>query len=103
MLRRAGHDPDSVRTQVFDSVIDGRDVARGVVKAAITFPDDRRLIFKIGNFTEEDANGPLAYFGESAFEQSIDHFRQAVVIKTLAALYVVVNVQQRVSPLEFLL
>ena len=103
LLRRTGHNPDGVSSQISDSIVDRGDVAGGVIEAAVTLPDNGRLIPQLGNVTEENANRPFADFGEPAFAQSIDHLGQSVIVETFAALDVIMDVQQRVGPFEFLL
>ena len=101
-LRRAGHDPDRVRFQIVNPVIDRREISGGVIVAAIAFANDARLVRQLGNVAKENANGAFADFRNAGLEQPLHHTGQSFVVKTLAALDVVMNIEKLVCALEFL-
>src|SRR5204863_4376838 len=96
-LRRANYVPNRVGFQIVDAIIDCRDIRRRIIKAAVPFPDDQGFISKFGNISEENDHRTFADLSDAAFEQAIYDGGQPIVIKTFAALEVVVDVEQLVT------
>src|SRR6266496_1934201 len=101
-LRRANYVPNRVGFQIVHPVIDCCEIRRGIIKAAVPFPDDQRFIGQFGIFSKENNNGALADLSNARFKQAFDHAEQAIVVKTFAALDVVMDIQQLVNALEIL-
>src|SRR5437660_2915005 len=101
-LRCTRHNPDRVRFQIVDAIVNRRDVGGGVIETAVALANDAGLVRQLGNIAEENAHRAFAYFRETRLEQSINHFSQPIVIKTFPALDVVMNVEQRISILKVL-
>src|SRR6266404_3894662 len=99
-LRRTRHNPDRVRFQIVDAIVNRRDVGSGVIETAVTLANDAGLVRQLGNITEENADCAFADFRETRLEQSIGHLSQPIVIKTFPVLDVVMNVEQCISTLE---
>src|SRR4029077_4079002 len=101
-LRSTDHVPNAVRFQVVEAIIDGRDVGGGVIEPAVAFADDAWLVSQLRNIAKENDNGAFADLSNPGFEQAFDYAWEAVVVKTFAALNVVMNIEQFVHVLEFL-
>src|SRR5207245_8507182 len=72
-LRRARHNPDRVRFQIVDAIVNRRDVGGGVIETAVALANDAGLVRQLGNIAEENAHRAYAYFRETRLEQSINH------------------------------
>ena len=101
-LRRANDVPNRVGFQLVDTIIDRGDIGRSVIESAVPFANDQRLISQLGIIVEEHDHGAFANFGYPGLEQAIYDAGQPIVVKTFAALKVVVNVEQPVNALEIL-
>ena len=101
-LRRANDIPDRVRFQLVDPIIDRGDIGCSVIESAVPFANDQRLISQLGIIAEEHDHGAFADLRYPGFEQTIYHAGQPIVVKTFAALEVVMNVEQFVNALEIL-
>src|SRR5262249_59880524 len=96
-LRCADHVPNCVGFQIVDAIIDSRDICRRIIKSAVPFANDERLVSHFWIIPEEHDYGTFADLGYSGLEQAIYHGGQPIVIKTFAALEVVVDVEQFVN------
>ena len=101
-LRRADHVPNCVRFQIVDPIIDCGDIGGGVIEAAVPFSNDQRFIGQFGIVAKENDYRAFADFGDTGFEQAFDHTGRPIVVKTFAALNVVMNIEQFVNMLEIL-
>src|SRR5439155_11863314 len=101
-LRRANDVPDRVRFQLVDTIIDRGEIGRSVIKSAVPFANDQRLISQLGIIAEEDDYRAFADFRYPGLEQAMYHAGQPIVVKTFAALQVVIHVEQPVNALEIL-
>src|SRR5205807_10194487 len=78
------------------------DIAGRVIESAVTLTDDARLVCQLRNVAEEDNRRAFADLRNFRSEQAIDHASQSVIIKTFAALDVVLNIEQFINVLEIL-
>ena len=92
-LGRAHYVPDGIGLQIIDAVINRCHIGGGVIVTAIAFANDARFICQLGNIAEENADRALAHFSQPAFEQTLNHSRQPVVIKTFAADDIIMDVE----------
>ena len=101
-LRRADHVPDRIGFQIVDAIIDRSEIGSGVIKSAVSLANDERFIGQLGVIAKEHDNRAFANLGDAGFEQAFHRARQAIVVKTFAALDVVVGIEQFVNVLEVL-
>ena len=101
-LRRADHVPNRIGFQIVDAIIDCGEVRRCVIKSAIPLANDERFIGQLRIIAEENDYRAFADLSYTGFEQAFDHAGQPSVVKTFAALEVVMDVEQFVNVLEIL-
>ena len=102
-LRRADDIPERIPLQLVDAIVDGGDVGRRVIEAAVAFPHDAGPLGQLGNVAEKNADRAFADFRDAGLEQPVHHRRQPIVVETFPALDVVVDVENFVDGFEFLL
>src|SRR6476646_3534068 len=101
-LRSANDVPDRLRFQLVNPIINRGDISRSVIESAVPFANDQRLISQLWIIVEEHNYRAFAHFRYPCLEQTFYHARQPIVVKTFAALQVVMYVEQSINMLEFL-
>src|SRR5204863_10193753 len=87
---------------IVDPIINCSEIRRGIIKSTIALANDARLIGQLGDIAKENADCAFTDFRDAGFEQAINGRWQAIVIETLSALDVVMDVEQFVNVLEIL-
>src|SRR6266498_2054790 len=101
-LRGANHVPNGVGFQIVQAIIDSRDIGGGVIKSAVAFANDARLISQLWNIAKENDNRAVADLSNAGLEQTFDYVREPVIVKTFTALDVVMNIEHFIHMLEVL-
>ena len=101
-LRRTDHVPNLSGFQIVDAIINCREICRCVIEPAVALADDARFVGQLGNIAKENDDRAFADFSNAGFEQTLNHAGQAIVVKTFAALDVVMDIEQFVNVVEFL-
>jgi hypothetical protein len=72
LLRRSGDIPDGIGIPAFLTVLQGRQVRRGIEEAPVTLADKARFVLEFGAATKKDTDGTLAHLGNSLRKQPVN-------------------------------
>ena len=72
-LRRAHHVPNRIGFQFVDAIIDGGEIGRGIIEAAIPLTNDQGLIREFWIVAEENYYRSFADLGYASLEQPVYH------------------------------
>ena len=97
LLAVVGDVDDALGRVLGHAALDAREVARGVVVAAVGLPDDRDAELLVLELHDERA---LALLREAGLDEALDHAGHHVVVVRLAAVGVELHAELRVHALE---
>ena len=100
-LGRSYDIPDGVGIPVFDAILDGREIGRGVEETSVAFADDGRFAIKCGIGWKENAECALAGGCDAAFLEFGAERGEGVVVGAFPEALIESDVEQVVEFFEF--